>query len=168
VLIFLDRGGLLSRLLLPYGIAMPRLVRDPLAVGVILAMVWKAVPFMTLIIAGAVASIPDDLRHAARTLGARPVSVFIRIDGPLALPGVTAATLLTFIGALGAFAIPNLLGPIYPQPLSIHMYVNAYEQNRWGLVAAMGVVLSLAACLVLIAYYRLTAGARNAFGGDVR
>lgn len=168
VLIFLDRGGLISRLLLPYGIAMPRLVRDPWAVGVILAMVWKAVPFMTLIIAGAVASIPDDLRHAARSLGARPASVFIRIDWPLALPGVTAATLLTFIGALGAFAIPNLLGPIYPQPLSIHMYVNAYEQNRWGLVAAMGAVLSLAACLVLIAYYRLTAGARHAFGGDVR
>jgi putative spermidine/putrescine transport system permease protein len=168
VLILLDRGGMISRLLLPFGIAMPRLVRDPWAVGVLVAMTWKAVPFMTLIISGAVASIPDDLRHAARSLGATPFSVFWRVDAPLALPGVTAATLLTFIGALGAFAIPNLLGPIYPQPLSIHMYVNAFEQNKWGLVAAMGAVLSLAACLVLVAYYRLTSGMRHAFGGDVR
>ncbi|MGL5137584.1 MAG: ABC transporter permease [Beijerinckiaceae bacterium] len=168
VLVFLDRGGMISRMLLPFGIALPRLVRDPWAVGVLVAMTWKAVPFMTLIISGAVASIPDDLRHAARSLGASPSSVFWRIEAPLALPGVTAATLLTFIGALGAFAIPNLLGPIYPQPLSIQMYLNAFEQNKWGLTAAMGTILSLVACAVLVAYYRLTAGMRNAFGGDVR
>jgi putative spermidine/putrescine transport system permease protein len=168
VLILLDRGGMVSRILLPFGILMPRLVRDPWAVGVLVAMTWKAVPFMTLIIAGAVASIPDDLRHAARTLGASPATVFWRVDWPLSLPGVTAATLLTFIGSLGAFAIPNLLGPIYPQPLSILMYLNAFEQNKWGLVAAMGTVLSLTACAVIVAYYSLTASMRQASGGDVR
>jgi putative spermidine/putrescine transport system permease protein len=168
VMLFLDRGGMVSRVLLPWGIEVPRMVRDPWAIGVITAMTWKAAPFMTLIIAGAVASIPDDLRHAARTLGASPATVFLRVDVPLALPGITAATLLTFIGSLGAFAIPNLLGPIYPQPLAIHMYTNAFEQNKWGLVAAMGTILSLTACLVLIVYYRATRSMRDAFGGEVR
>lgn len=168
VLILLDRGGMLWRVLQPLGIQMPRLVRDEWAVGVVVAMAWKAVPFMALIIAGAVAAIPEDLRHAARTLGASRLGVFWRVEAPLALPGITAAVLLVFVGSTGAFAIPNLLGPIYPEPLSLHMYRNAYELNEWGLVSAMGTVLSVVACLVLAGYYAATRRMRAAFGGEVR
>jgi putative spermidine/putrescine transport system permease protein len=156
LMVFLDRGGMVSRMLTPLGLSLPKLVRDPLAIGVIIAMAWKAVPFMTLIIAGALAAVPDDLKLAARTLGAGPLRTFLLVDLPLALPGITAATLLVFVGSTGAFAIPNLLGPIYPQPLSLYMYENAYVENNWGLVAAMGTVLSLVACLVLLGYYRVT------------
>ena len=60
-------------------------------------MAWKAVPFMTLIIAGSVAAIPDDLKAAARTLGAGRLTIFLRVELPLALPGITAATLLVFV-----------------------------------------------------------------------
>ena len=86
----------------------------------------------------------------------------------MALPGITAAFLLTFIGGMGAFAVPNLLGPVYPLPLSVHMYVNAFERNNWGLVAAMGTMLSLISVLVLLAYYRTTRSLRTAYGGEVR
>lgn len=168
VLILLDRGGMAWRILRPLGIEMPRLVRDQWAIGVIVAMAWKSIPFMTLIIAGSVASIPDDLRHAARTLGATRRVVFLRLEAPLALPGITAAVLLVFVGSTGAFAIPNLLGPIYPEPLSLHMYRHAYELNEWGLVSAMGTVLSAIACMVLVAYYAATRRMRAAFGGEVR
>ena len=168
VLILLDRGGMLWRLLLPLGITMPRLVRDEWAVGTVIAMVWKAVPFMTVIIAGAVAAIPEDLRLAARTLGATGPRVFWWVDLPLALPGITAATLLVFVGSVGAFAVPNLLGPAYPEPLSLHMYRHAYELNNWGLVSAMGTLLSVVAVLVLLAYYAVTRRMRAAFGGEVR
>lgn len=168
VMVFLDRGGMVSRVLAPWHLALPKLVRDDYALGVTIALVWKAVPFMTLIIAGALAAIPDDLRLAARTLGATRAGVFFRIDLPLALPGITAATLLVFVGSTGAFAVPNLLGPIYPLPISVHMYTNAYIENNWGLVAAMGTVLSLIACLVLLAYYRLTGGLFQANGGELR
>lgn len=157
VLVLLDRGGMISRLLAPVGLSLPRMVRDEYAVGVIVAMVWKAVPFMTLIIAGAVASIPSDVTAAARSLGATRVAVFFWIELPMALPGITAATLLVFVTSTGAFAIPSLLGPIYPEPLSIQMYSYAFVENRWGIVSAMGSILSLVACLVLLAYYRLTA-----------
>ena len=86
----------------------------------------------------------------------------------MARPGITAAFLLTFIGGMGSFAVPNLLGPVYPLPLSIHMYVNAFERNNWGLVAAMGTVLSLISVAVLLAYYRATRSLRSAYGGEVR
>ena len=48
VLIVLDRGGMASRLATPLGLSIPRLVRDDLGLGAIIASAWKTVPFMTL------------------------------------------------------------------------------------------------------------------------
>ena len=163
ILTLVDRGGILPRMAEQLGFQLPRLVRDPWASGVLLGMAWKTIPFMTLIIGGSMASIPRDVPIAARTLGAKPWVVFTRIQIPLALPGITAAVLLVFVTSTGAFAIPNLLGPIYPLPLSVLMYDQAFEQNRWGLVAAMGTVISLISCGVLLVYYRLTRSAQQAF-----
>jgi putative spermidine/putrescine transport system permease protein len=156
VMTLFDRGGVVSRVLAPVGLSLPNLVRDPLALGAILAMTWKNVPFMTLIICDGFAAISDDVRHAARTLGARPVTVFRCVDLPLAMPSISAATILVFVTSIAAFAIPSLLGPIYPQPLSTLMVENAFEENRWGLVSAMGTLLTLIACCALLAYDRLT------------
>lgn len=167
VMTLFDRGGLASRILTPLGLSLPKLVRDDWALGVIIATAWKAVPFMTLIIGGSLGAIQKDVVLAARTLGAGPWAAFLRIQLPLALPGITAAVLLTVIGGMGAFAVPNLLGPVYPLPLSVHMYVNAFERNNWGLVAAMGTVLSLISVVILLAYYRATRGLRGAVGGEM-
>jgi len=164
VMTLFDRGGTAARVLAPLGVDLPKLVRDDWAVGVIIATVWKTIPFMTLIIGGALAAIGRDTVLAARTLGAGPVATFRTVQVPLALPGITAATLLSFIGGMGAFAVPNLLGPVYPLPLSVHMYVNAFERSNWGLVAAMGTTLSAVSVAVLLAYYRASRSLRRAGG----
>lgn len=156
VLILLDRGGLAHRWAAVIGVSLPRVVRDPAGVGIILASAWKNVPFMALIVAGSMAAIPDDLHRAARTLGAGTLTIFFRIQLPLALPGITAASLLVFITGLGAFAIPNLLGPPYPLPMSVHMYDQGFRRGNWPLVYAMGTMLSVAAIGVLLSYYALT------------
>lgn len=153
VLVVLDRGGMLSRLLTPLGIPQPRLVRDAWGIGAIIATCWKNVPFMTLIISGALAAINRDVLSAAQLLGAGRLTILIRVQLPLAQPGITAAILLTFIGSMGSFVIPNLLGPAYPLPLSVHMYEQGFRQGNWPLVYAMGTLLSLVAIGVLLLYY---------------
>lgn len=168
VMTMFDRGGLAARVLAPVGIDLPKLVRDQWAIGVIIASSWKAVPFMTLIIGSSLAAINRDILSAARTLGAGSIATFWRIQIPLALPGITAAFLLTFITGMGAYAVPNLLGPVYPLPLSVHMYVNAFERNNWGLVSAMGTVLSVISIGVLLGYYWVTRSMRVSFGAETR
>lgn len=163
VLTMMDQGGILSRLFAQFGISFPKLVRDEMAIGTLTAMTWKFVPFMTLIIGGSMAGIPKEVLEAARTLGANVFTIFFRIQIPLALPGITAATLLVFILAMGSFVIPNLLGPVYPQPLSVLMYERAFERAQWGIVAAMGSLITLVSCVVLLTYYRITRGAQRAF-----
>ena len=69
---------------------------------------------------------------------------------------------------MGSFVIPNLLGPTYPLPLSVHMYTEGFEQGNWPLVYAIGTLLSAVAIAVLLIYYaiigslgRQAAGARS-------
>jgi putative spermidine/putrescine transport system permease protein len=155
VLVILDRGGMASRLLHPLGLGVPRLVRDSWGVGAIIASSWKNIPFMTLIIAGSMAAINKDVLLAARTLGASRWTILWRIQLPLARPGITAAVLLTFIGSLGSFVIPSLLGPAYPLPLSVHMYTEGFQKGNWSMVYAMGTLLSICAIGVLLAYYAI-------------
>lgn len=155
VMIMLDRGGMLARVLTPMGIELPRLVRDRWGMGAIIAFSWKSIPFMTLIISGAMAAINKDVLVAARTLGASRFTILWRIQIPLAQPGITAALLLSFISSMGSFVIPQLLGPPYPLPLSVHMYNEGFTKGNWPLVYAMGTLLSAVAIGVLLAYYAI-------------
>jgi putative spermidine/putrescine transport system permease protein len=163
VMVLAERGGFLDRLLQPLGLSLPRLVRDPWAVGVILATVWKQLPFMTLVVTGALAAVPEDIAAAARTLGANRWQTLLRVELPLAMPGISAAVLLTFIGSMGSFAVPDLVGPASPRPLAVHMFAEFGEGN-FGLVCAMGMVLGGFAVAVLWAYQALTARAQQLLG----
>lgn len=155
VIVVFERGGFIDRLIAPVGLELPKLVRDDWGVGVIIATVWKQVPFMTLIITSAFASIAEDLRHASRSLGANRLKTFLFVEVPLAMPGITAAILLTFIGSMGSYAIPDVVGPPVARPISVLM-VNEFNQGRFGQVYALGMILSLFAIAVLLAYYALT------------
>jgi len=65
------------------------------------------------------------------------------------VPGITAAILLTFIGSMGSYAIPDIVGPPTARPLSVLM-VTEFNQGRFNQVYAMGMVLSLFAVSVLL------------------
>lgn len=56
-----------------------------------------ALPFTILITSSVFASVPRDLEEAAQTLGCSQLEAFLRISLPLALPGLAAATLFTFV-----------------------------------------------------------------------
>lgn len=165
VMTLAERGGLLDRIAQPLGLVMPQLVRDPWGVGVILTSVWKQLPFMTLVIASAFASIPQDVIDASRSLGAGRWGTLLKVEIPLALPGISAAVLLTFIGSMGSYAIPDLVGPPTPRPLAVHM-VSEFGDGHFGLVYAIGMVLSGFAVAVLLGYYALTARAQRMLGGS--
>ncbi len=56
-----------------------------------------ALPFTILITSSVFASVPRDLEEAAMTLGCSRLQAFLRVALPLALPGLAAATLFTFV-----------------------------------------------------------------------
>jgi multiple sugar transport system permease protein len=56
-----------------------------------------ALPFTVLITSSVFVSVPRELEEAAQTLGSTPVGAFVRVVLPLALPGLAAAAIFTFV-----------------------------------------------------------------------
>jgi multiple sugar transport system permease protein len=56
-----------------------------------------ALPTCVLITASIFISVPVDLEEAALTLGCTPLGAFTRVALPLALPGLAAASIFTFV-----------------------------------------------------------------------
>ncbi|MDP9366926.1 MAG: carbohydrate ABC transporter permease [Chloroflexota bacterium] len=56
-----------------------------------------ALPFTVLITSSIFISVPRDLEEAALTLGCTPATAFVKVVLPLALPGLAAASIFTFV-----------------------------------------------------------------------
>jgi multiple sugar transport system permease protein len=56
-----------------------------------------AMPFTVLVTSSIFVSVPRDLEEAALTLGCSPAQAFLRVVMPLALPGLAAASIFTFV-----------------------------------------------------------------------
>ncbi len=65
--------------------------------GVALVHIAMALPFVIIVTAGIFVGVPRDLEEAAQTLGCNRVQAFVRVVMPLALPGLVAAAIFTFV-----------------------------------------------------------------------
>jgi multiple sugar transport system permease protein len=65
--------------------------------GVALVHTAMALPFVILVTLGVFAGVSNELEEAAMTLGCSRFTAFLRIALPLALPGLAAAAIFTFV-----------------------------------------------------------------------
>src|SRR6202163_1756385 len=80
---FLAKNGMLNHVLIGSGLIEPLSAQSLLDWrGIVVAFVWKQAPFVTLLLAGAMASIETQHIEAARNLGARRLRVLIDIILP--------------------------------------------------------------------------------------
>ena len=82
---------------IPLAVAFLRLGLYDNIVGVALVHTAMALPFVVLVTAGVFAGVSNELEEAAMTLGCSRVTAFLRIALPLALPGLAAAAIFTFV-----------------------------------------------------------------------
>ncbi|HVO03670.1 MAG TPA: ABC transporter permease subunit [Candidatus Cybelea sp.] len=160
VLTMVGPGGMIARLLQPWGIRWPSLLHDPSGAGIVVVLLWHNVPITILIVSAVAAAIPRSVIDAARTLGAGPIRVFFRVIVPLSSPGISAAALLVFIDAFGTYAIPSLIGPAFPRTISVMMTAEFLLHARWGTASALGVAMIAMTGIVLALYHALLARSR--------
>jgi trehalose/maltose transport system permease protein len=102
-----DQYGVVNHHLLSLGLIAAPLAwtADPqLAMFSIVAVdVWKATPYMALLILAALQMVPQDCYEAARVDGVPPWTVFRRITLPLILPGLLVAVVFRTLDALRVF-----------------------------------------------------------------
>ena len=142
---FLAKNGMLNHVLVGSGLI------DPLAAqslldwrGIVIAFVWKQAPFVTLLLAGAMASV--DLQHieAARNLGARRARVLWEIVLPQVRGTLLVGLVLSFVTMLSVLSVPLMINPNSPTMMTVDV---AYRISTHGDYAVAN-----ALCLVSLAF----------------
>ena len=124
--------------------------------GLILVEAAYQLPLVLWLMKGFFDSIPLGLEEAAWIDGCSRITGAIRIVFPLALPGIGAGGLFTFINVWGDFLTPLvLLQSEQKYPISIGMFraFAAHNQVDWGLLTATA-VLYMVPTVVLYVFAR--------------
>ncbi|NTF34626.1 ABC transporter permease [Rhizobium skierniewicense] len=119
--------------------------------GVILVQIVGTLPLMIRLMTATLETIPDDLIHAARSLGAGTVGIVLHIILPLAVPGLLAGGLMSFIGSFEEFDKSFIVGAPVVQtlPIKLYMYLDPYSMQL-PLASIVSFILLLPALVVFI------------------
>jgi len=128
--------------------------------AVIAGITYNFLPFMALPLYVALEKIDRRLIEAATDLYASRVTAFRRVTLPLAMPGVFAGTLLTFIPALGDFINAQLLGSSQQYMIGNVIQSQYLVVRDYPVAAALSFVL-MALILVGIAVYARLLGTQT-------
>jgi putative spermidine/putrescine transport system permease protein len=119
--------------------------------AVIIGITAVNLPFMVLTLQSVIEGIDRSVEEAAFNLGATPLMMARRVLFPLAMPGILAGTILTFILAMNAYATPVLLGGPRFQMMGPLVYGQFIQQNNWPFGGAVAFVLMTATLILTLA-----------------
>jgi len=143
-------------LAIPLAVTYLRLGIDDTIIGVALMHTALALPFAILITSSVFASVPRELEEAAQTLGCHPLQAFLRVSLPLALPGLAAAAIFTWViswNDVFAAVILTLLNPTLPAKI-----LSALTQSPIYYQFAAGFVMLVPSMVVMFFIRRYLLG----------
>src|SRR6266568_4581997 len=146
---YVDRGVLASIL---HVFGLPYVSPAYKASGVVITQVWFNIPFAVLMLGSGLDGIEQELIESAHDVGAGFLTVLWRIVIPMNLVPLLIVLTFTFIGVVGSFTIPFLIGPNAPQMMgvAIQAYFSNYNQPQPAVAMA---VLLFAICAAAGAVY---------------
>jgi putative spermidine/putrescine transport system permease protein len=153
----LRRQGVLNSALTKSGIISTPLELVYNLLGVTIGMVHYMIPFATLLLYANLAEIDRRIMQAARSLGARPATVFYRVWLPLSLPGIALATLFVFVFSLGFLVTPALLGAGKVLMIAEYVSIQISSTSRWDLATSLSSALLLVVAAVVFIATRSSA-----------
>jgi len=127
---FLAKNGMLNHVLIGSGLIEPLSAQSMLDWrGIVVAFVWKQAPFVTLLLAGAMASLESQHIEAARNLGARRLRVLLDIVLPQVRGTLLVGLVLSFVTMLSVLSVPLMINPNSPTMVTVDV---AYRINTFA------------------------------------
>jgi multiple sugar transport system permease protein len=127
--------------------------------AVILADVWRSMPFVAILAYARLITIPGEIYEAAQVDGAGPLAQLRHITLPLLNQIVMLALLFRTLDALRAFDIMFVLtggGPAgTTETLTVYAYRSLFQMLQLGFGSAIGVVVFVLVMLTAWGYLRL-------------
>jgi len=116
--------------------------------GLLLASIIVNIPFAVQPMQRGFESIPTDVREAAACAGLSPWQILLKIDLPLAWPGIVTGLVLVFAHTLGEFGVVLMVGGSIPDEtrtiaIAIYDRVQAFDNDAANVMSALLLALSL-------------------------
>jgi len=160
------RGVLGSTGLINTALLKLHLISDPIQwllfsdFSVYLGLVGPYFPNMVMPVYLAILLIDNDLIQASGDLGATPAQTLRNVIIPLAMPGIVAGIIFTFVPVMGDSIVPTLLGGGKKEFLADTVMSLSTAMNYSGSAAFATIILALTGLLALVfVLFRRRAGA---------
>lgn len=133
---------------------------SPALIFLILASVWRALPFVTLLILAALQTVPSEVLESARIDGANGFQTTRHITLPLILPAIVVALFNLILGGMNGVGMVFSLtggGPgTTTYLLSYFLYMLGWQQLQFGRAAALAVLITLVNWILIYFVLRVT------------
>ncbi|WP_311030416.1 ABC transporter permease [Mesorhizobium koreense] len=154
---FLAKNGLMNNIFVATGLITPLHTVGFLDWrGVVIAFVWKQTPFVTLLLAGAMASIDRGTIEAARNLGASRLRILLEIVLPQAAPTLMVGLTLSVVTMMSVLSVPLMIASQSPTVITVDMAFRINAYGDYGVANALGLVSLLLTGAVAWIYLRQT------------
>lgn len=168
----LSQNGILARICAQLGFItdqqqFPMLLYDQNGFGVIIAYLWKEIPFIVYFVIALMANINGSLGEAAINLGANKFQAFMKVTLPLCMNTILSGFLIVFVFALGAYELPFILGATTPKALPVLAYIEYSKPDLLTRPYAMtinGIIIVVSLLAGVIYYILLNRSAKKLAG----
>jgi ABC-type spermidine/putrescine transport system permease subunit I len=138
---FLAKNGLMNNSFVAMGLMEPLQATSFLDWrGIIVTFVWKQVPFVTLMLAGAMASLDRSTIEAGRNLGASRFRILIEIVLPQVMQTLLVGLVLSFVTMLSVLSVPMMVAGSQPTMLTVDMAFRINSYGDYSTANALGVI----------------------------
>ncbi|MCC6193520.1 MAG: ABC transporter permease subunit [Burkholderiales bacterium] len=158
---FLAKNGMLNHALIGVGMIEPLQAQSLLDWrGIVISFVWKQVPFVTLLVAGAMAALETQHVEAARNLGARRLRVLWDIVLPQVRGTVLVGLVLSFVTMLSVLSVPMMINPNSPTMITVDIAYRISTLSDYNVANALCLMSLVVAAGAAWLYLRHAAAAQ--------
>ena len=156
---FLAKNGMLNHVLIGAGLIEPISAQSLLDWrGIVVAFVWKQAPFVTLLLAGAMASLDRQHIEAARNLGAPRWRVLFGIVLPQVKGTLLVGVVLSFVTMLSVLSVPIMINPNSPTMVTVDVAYRINTFNDYAVANALCLLSLVVAAGAAFLYLRHAVG----------
>ncbi len=130
----------------------PLTTRSGTFLVIIASDIWKTTPFISLLMLGALALVPEDLYKAAKVDGATALQRFFRITLPLIKPALMVALLFRTLDAFRIYDAVYIIGNGANNTASVSLLGYQVLINRLDLGRGSAIAVLIFICVGIIAF----------------
>jgi len=138
---FLAKNGIMNNAFVSLGLV------DPINTislldwrGIIITFVWKQLPFVALLVSGAMASLDRSTMESARNLGAGRLRILIEIVVPQVAQTLLVGLILSFVTMMSVLSVPIMVSGGSPTMITVDMAFRINSYGDYGTANALGFI----------------------------